>query len=303
VTVVSSGSLAVNGSLAAGSTVTVNNGSTLAGSGTLNGTANVNSSNVNGSNLTISGAVTFAGAGNTVAGTVNASSGVTVATGASLVVSGSLGGNVAAANSAHVSVNGNAGGSVTSGALLDGLGTITGVATVTGTASPGAAGTGIGTLTTGGLALQNNSTFSIGVTGTTAGSQYGQVISSGAVTLGSNVSLVLNTTYTPNYSLGDFSQSDEIVLTLGGYTSGTFANVNATTDPFYGNINAFFDRKGNEWAVFYGANSTGVVNSFTGLAAGNDIALLAVPEPGTWSLLIGGFGMLAFGQRLRRRTR
>ena len=31
-------------------------------------------------------------------------------------------------------------------------------------------------------------------------------------------------------------------------------------------------------------------------------AISAVPEPSTWAMLVGGFGMLAFGQRLRRRS-
>ena len=39
----------------------------------------------------------------------------------------------------------------------------------------------------------------------------------------------------------------------------------------------------------------------TGLNPGPDVVLLAVPEPSTWALMIGGIGMLALTQRLRRR--
>ena len=49
---------------------------------------------------------------------------------------------------------------------------------------------------------------------------------------------------------------------------------------------------GFDWRISYSADSVG--NSFTG---GNDIALMAVPEPG--AALLGGLGMLALLRRRR----
>jgi autotransporter-associated beta strand protein len=37
------------------------------------------------------------------------------------------------------------------------------------------------------------------------------------------------------------------------------------------------------------------------LSSGEVVALAAIPEPGTWAMLVGGFGMLIAGQRMRRR--
>jgi hypothetical protein len=34
---------------------------------------------------------------------------------------------------------------------------------------------------------------------------------------------------------------------------------------------------------------------------GNDIVLTAIPEPGTWGMILGGFGMLIGFQRFRKR--
>ena len=53
---------------------------------------------------------------------------------------------------------------------------------------------------------------------------------------------------------------------------------------------------GQEFALsytgIYGSNST---------IGGNDIVLTAIPEPGMWGMILGGFGMLAGFRRLRRR--
>ena len=54
---------------------------------------------------------------------------------------------------------------------------------------------------------------------------------------------------------------------------------------------------GSDWfALSTTADSVG--GTFTG---GNDVALYAIPEPGTWAMLLGGFGMLVIGRRMLRR--
>ena len=53
----------------------------------------------------------------------------------------------------------------------------------------------------------------------------------------------------------------------------------------------------------YVANQGGIAGTGTNhFNGGNDVALLAVPEPNTWAMLLGGFGMLAGIQRMRRRN-
>ena len=53
---------------------------------------------------------------------------------------------------------------------------------------------------------------------------------------------------------------------------------------------------GQEYALAYTGNFG--TNSTIG---GNDIVLTAIPEPGTWGMIFGGFRMLTGIQRLRKR--
>jgi len=52
-----------------------------------------------------------------------------------------------------------------------------------------------------------------------------------------------------------------------------------------------------EYALSYTGNFG--TNSTIG---SNDIVLTTIPEPGTWGMILGGFGMLIAFQRLRRRV-
>ena len=53
---------------------------------------------------------------------------------------------------------------------------------------------------------------------------------------------------------------------------------------------------GQEYALSYTGDFAS--NSTTG---GNDIVLTAIPEPGTWGMILAGFGILIGIQRLRKR--
>jgi hypothetical protein len=99
-------------------------------------------------------------------------------------------------------------------------------------------------------------------------------------------------------------------LSMGRFTTLDLDvnGVNTTGTIYYSGANDRFaaDGVGNtigdvivgtqEYALSYaGVSGT---NSTTG---GNDIVLTAIPEPGTWGMILGGFGMLIGLQRLRKR--
>src|SRR5581483_7825721 len=302
-----SGSGSVTSGTAGSVTLTANNSGDTTFSGVVqDGSGTVGLTKQGNSTLTLSGNNTYSGATNVNAGTLSVngtSSGagtVTVASGALLngsgsiagavVVSGSLSGSLTlngdttingGATAAASAFNGNviANGTITSavsiqsGKTLSGTGSV-GDVTVTsgGTLSPGA--NGVGTLNVSSLAM-GPGTFALTLSGTGAG-QYGQVVSSGAVTLGNAVAnLNITANYAVNYVLGDLSQSDHIYFSLGGYTSGSFANATSVFDPNYNQtLNEVTDNTGGVWAVFYGADHT---NAAT-LSGSIDIAMIAVPE-------------------------
>ncbi len=142
------------------------------------------------------------------------------------------------------------------------------------------------------LTLPGTTTLSLDITGTTAGSSgtaggFSQVfVSTGTVTLGSNIALTLN-----GYAPSTAGDTFDIINNAGGSAVvGTFAN--AVPDPFGGNTpqvvfgNVTFD-------ISYASGPTG-----------NDVVLtvVAVPEPGSLAAVISGLGMLVGLQRFRRRS-
>ena len=167
---------------------------------------------------------------------------------------------------------------VTSGATLGGSGTV-GALTVNSGAfvTPG---NSPGILTVNGDYTQAGQ-YTAEITGTTAGSQYDQIGVTGAVDIsgGSLVTLFSGA----GYSMGNLlfillnDSTDAVTGTYSGFAQGA-------TVTTYG---------GFDWAISYSADSTG--NTFTG---GNDIALMAIPEPNA-AALIGGFGVLALLRRRR----
>lgn len=244
--------------------------------------------------------------------------------GGNIVVSGSLGGSTALTTqgvntvtfngsgsyngtatvaAGTLAVNGNIASAnvvVNSGATLKGTGTV-GAVSVDGTLNAGS-GSGSGTLNVASLTLNSGAHLALQVSGTGAGTQYNQVTSTGAITLGNNIaSLDLTVTYNPTFTLGDLSASDRIYLAIGNLpATGTFANTTNIYDAAYGrSFDAITASNGSMWALFYGADHT---NGAT-LSGGNDIALYAIPEPTTWAMLLAGFGVLLGMQRFRGRRK
>ena len=185
-------------------------------------------------------------------------------------------------NQGTLIVNGNISTSVTSvatGATLGGSGTVGALTIASGAfVTPG---NSPGIFTVNGNYTQAG-TYNSEITGTVAGAGgYDQIIVTGNVDItgGSFAALFSSGSYT----LGDklFILTNDGSDAITGSYSGFVQGARVAT---YG---------GYDWAISYLADATG--NTFTG---GNDIALMAVPEPSA-SLLIGSFGALVLLRRRR----
>jgi autotransporter-associated beta strand protein len=250
-------------------------------SGTLNGSGGLTKT---GSGvLTLSGADSYAGTTHDNAGT--------------LIVSGAIAGTSAAfvSSGATMEVDGSVNSSALTtlnGGKLDGTGSVGGITTTASdgsTLAPGLSSAGTpaaGVLTANGaVTLDSSAIFSIRLGVATAGDN-DQLSVPGANTVTLNgATLQLN--------IGSFaSQTDGMLYVLingdstgNGQITGQFAQSGSVVGS-----------NGYVYDIFYNVNAgnTGV---------GNDVDLeliAAVPEPGTWAMLIAGIGMLIVWRRSRR---
>ncbi|XHR31258.1 MAG: beta strand repeat-containing protein [Chthoniobacteraceae bacterium] len=288
-TIIDAGILSVNGSLASSSAVNIHSGATLSGSGTVGGTVIGTSATINGNGLTL-GATTLYGT-STVNG-YNIASSVTVAGGTTTLSGTTKSTNaLSVAAGATLSANGTIDGSANVSGLLKGNSTVTGnLALTSGTLAPGNS-PGITTVT-GDFTTDALSTLVAEVSGTVAGTSYDQVKVSGVVTLAGTLDLS---------TLSGLTMGSTITLidNIGsGTTTGYFSTIitSGSTYTVTSNSNYTFTAGGTEYLLSYNASSAESGSSF------NDVTLTVVPEPGTWAMLVGGIGMLAFSQRLRRRA-
>jgi autotransporter-associated beta strand protein len=205
-----------------------------------------------------------------------------------LVVSGSISGTLTVGDPSYLSTTAVLAGS---GSVGDVVATGTGTAASSGAdVSPGDTPGTAGILHTGAFNLTAGAHLDMEIGGVTAGgnsaSGYDQIVTAGALDFtGSDLKLTLLGTPT-------FQSGDTLYLAInnsGSAIAGPFATLNGVAfDP-----TSFF-LNGQQFQLLYGANYAGTGSD--GLS--NDLALVAVPEPGSWASLLGGFTMLCW---LRRR--
>lgn len=291
-TLLSTGSVTVNGgifdvavgnraienvgalTLLSGSIIGSSGNSLLSGS-SYNLHSGVVSKSLTGSNSTLSklssGTVTISGS--------NSYTGATTVSAGTLLINGN---NTNA--TAAVTVN---------GGVLGGSGTIGGAITVNsgGTLAPGNS-PGILT-TTKSVTIADGGAFSAEITGATVGTEYDQVVMTGASSVfsltGTN-NLVLSLTYTPVEDTLFFLVDNQGNSAI----SGIFESLNGVlTDLSQG---SFFTLGGQGFLISYEGSFIG--NTFSG---GNDIVLQAIPEPST--LVLFGLGAWVVFTRFGRKSR
>lgn len=179
------------------------------------------------------------------------------------------------------------------GGVLGGSGTIGGAITVNsgGTLAPGNS-PGILT-TTKSVTIADGGAFSAEITGATVGTEYDQVVMTGASSVfsltGTN-NLVLSLTYTPVEDTLFFLVDNQGNSAI----SGIFESLNGVlTDLSQG---SFFTLGGQGFLISYEGSFSG--NTFSG---GNDIVLQAIPEPST--LVLFGLGAWVVFTRFGRKSR
>jgi autotransporter-associated beta strand protein len=229
------------------------------GSGTFSGT-------ITQATVHVTGLIKTGGGTQTLTGT-NSYTGNTTVNGGTLIVNG----NITSSSLTTVQSGGTLGGSGAVGSLTVDSG---------GFLNPG---NSPGILSVDGDYIQLG-TVNIEITGITAGSQHDQVnvdraSGDGAVTLSGSLVAA--------FSGGTYVNGDLLFILLNDASdaiNGTFSGL--AQDAIVTNYGGF------DWKISYTADSTG--NTFTG---GNDIALMAVPEPS--ATLLGGLGIFALMRRRR----
>ena len=278
--------------------------------------------------------LTMNGTGTQVLGGTNAYTGVTGVNQGTLKVTGSsaigsskeidIGSSGTLDASALVSLNigvsqflvdhGTLSGNLLVGGTLCGHGVITGSvdARSGSTVAPGAS-SGILTVQNG-FTLGTGAHLAMQIGGRTAGfgtdgtDGYDQLIVSGpSITLAGDLQISL---FNALFALqgvtteSDLAASaDRFVLILnntGTAINGQFSNPTFTDPNFPNYANHAMTLDGREFLIFYNTDSEGDIGQGNSVTA---YAVAPVPEPSTWSMIVGSIGLLAASRRLRKKLR
>ena len=205
-----------------------------------------------------SGTQTLAGA--------NSYTGATTVSGGTLVINGSISTSTLTTVGNTATLSGNNG---TVGALTVQSG---------GTLAPG---NSPGILNAGNTSLETGSTLAIEIDGTTVGADYDQLKVTGSVSLAGLLSVTMGSSPAPNQLFFILANDGSDAI------SGTFSN--AALD------GGTYTLGGQSFQISYFGNQTAPgTGTFTG---GNDVVLMAVPEPA--AALLGGLGLLTLLRRRR----
>jgi autotransporter-associated beta strand protein len=126
-----------------------------------------------------------------------------------------------------------------------------------------------------GTASDNSITIS-NAAGTTAGTDYGQLVFSGTtLTYGGSLTLSLNGTITSN-------QVFDLISFSSGSAAGNFTSISLT-----GSYAATLTSSGNTWT----GSSNGIDFSFDTITGDLTATTSSIPEPSTWAMILGGLAL------------
>lgn len=221
-----------------------------------------------------------------VTGGLHGGGGVSVSNGAEFVHSGAV-------NASSWNIAGRLSGSAYTGGGLGSAVTVTS----TGTIAPGTLEGGLGAFAMLSLTGTTGAKLTLDIGKLTPGSDpaaltdYERItIATGGFVRLDGMTLDLRSTiYSGNIAEGDIFY----LINNGGSgaVQGTFAGLSEGTE---------FGFAGKSYRISYTANWTGNYST-SGMSGGNDVAVEVIPEPNTWAMLVGGFGMLLSFQRSRRK--